>query len=303
MLHKIDMNIFEIVKKFLRDFVWVRDKGFFTGILNSWRQSFWKFFYNLASRHGAKSDEWSCINYGFIPDDGKLLALESSSKKEKCGNTSIQLYHEVANAVPIEGMNIVEVGCGRGGGAAYVAQYLKPKTMTAIDLSTESISFANNTHKPKCPNLHFQTGDALNLPLPADSYDVVLNVESSHCYPDFAQFMREVYRILKPGGHFVMCDLGATKYFPGMEKQMEIVGFSVIVNKDITKNVIDSMKLNSASREQLMRELVSPWWYNNFKFFFVNFAGLEGSNQFNNLVSGEYRYKRYVLQKPTLQGK
>ena len=49
-------------------------------------------------------------------------------------------------------------------------------------------------------------GDAQNLPLEDKTYDVVLNVESSHRYPDFKSFLSEVSRLLKPDGYFLFTD-------------------------------------------------------------------------------------------------
>jgi len=36
--------------------------------------------------------------------------------------------------------------------------------------------------------------------------DLIVNIESAHCYPDFVGFMKEVDRVLNPGGHFMFAD-------------------------------------------------------------------------------------------------
>lgn len=50
-------------------------------------------------------------------------------------------------------------------------------------------------------------GIATNLPFTSRSYDIVLNVESSHLYSDMNKFLEEVCRVLKPGGYFCWSDL------------------------------------------------------------------------------------------------
>ncbi len=45
------------------------------------------------------------------------------------------------------------------------------------------------------------------LPCARDSFDIVVNVESACHHPDRGQFLREVHRILKPGGRVVAMDL------------------------------------------------------------------------------------------------
>ena len=48
--------------------------------------------------------------------------------------------------------------------------------------------------------------NAQNLPFQNESFDAVLNVESSHRYPQMEKFLNEVYRVLKPNGYFLFTD-------------------------------------------------------------------------------------------------
>jgi ubiquinone/menaquinone biosynthesis C-methylase UbiE len=50
----------------------------------------------------------------------------------------------------------------------------------------------------------------MDMPFGPDSFDVVLNVESCHAYRDQAQFLREVARVLRPGGKLHLVDVRAT---------------------------------------------------------------------------------------------
>ncbi len=65
------------------------------------------------------------------------------------------------------------------------------------------------------PALTFRVGDAQATGLPDACVDVVVNVESSHCYGSMDAFIAEVHRVLRPGGHFVWADLrGARRRRP-----------------------------------------------------------------------------------------
>ena len=55
--------------------------------------------------------------------------------------------------------------------------------------------------------MDFVHGDAEKLPFPDQSFDAVINVESSGAYPHFSRFLAEVARVLRPGGHFLYADL------------------------------------------------------------------------------------------------
>ncbi|MEE4247851.1 MAG: methyltransferase domain-containing protein [Kangiellaceae bacterium] len=54
-------------------------------------------------------------------------------------------------------------------------------------------------------------GDAENLSNIRDGIiDILINVESSHCYGNMPAFLREVERVLKPGGYFSFADFRGT---------------------------------------------------------------------------------------------
>lgn len=282
--------------------------GWLSESINYLRQKFWKIFYESQSRWLFHDEQWQYINYGYCSlndNDNKTIPYidDDNDVIEKNGKTSMQLYYEVIKpTLPLTGKNIVEVGSGRGGGAVYIAKYLRPKTMTCIEISYDSVLFANQYQKPKCPDiLHFQQGDATALPLPSKSYDIVLNVESSHCYSSFFKFVSEVYRILQPGGIFVMCDMRITKYIPQTEKEMIQAGFDIIENVDITPNVIKSLEVSTEERIKLVKEINSNLFVNLFPIFYMNYCGIKGSQMYQNFVNGQLTYKRYVLQKPNVK--
>ncbi len=99
----------------------------------------------------------------------------------------------------------MEVVCGRGGGASYIARYLNPLFIKAVDISHKAINYCKSNHKSL--NLEFLQGDAQQLPFDKNAFDVVINVESSHCYPNLSVFFDEVYKVLKPDGYVLYADL------------------------------------------------------------------------------------------------
>ena len=111
----------------------------------SFRKSTRRWLYEVMARN-MRQEIWTFMNYGYACE-----AQESSPDLEPAdepNRLSYQLYHHLANKVPMENKAVLEVGSGRGGGAAY---------------------------------------------------DVVLNVESSHCYGSVPDFLKEAARVLKPG--------------------------------------------------------------------------------------------------------
>jgi ubiquinone/menaquinone biosynthesis C-methylase UbiE len=275
--------------------------GWFTTFTNKLRHRFWVWVYSILSK--TNDDGLQFINYGYVPDDGVLVQLtDDDNALDGYAHVGLQLYHEVANTVPIKDKNVIEIACGRGGGSLYIARYLQPKTMTGIDLCVKSINFANKVLKPKCQmnNLHFQVGNAMDLvDIPSNVYDVVVNVESSHCYPNFSTFMMEVYRILKPGGYCVLCDMRVAQHIQHMENDMVQTGFIIQQNVNITENVLKGLKVCSVKREaKIKAKLGVLYSYSILGPLLCGFAGVEGSVMYEYLEAPSVLCKRYVLQKP-----
>ena len=90
---------------------------------------------------------------------------------------------------------------------------MQPAAYTGLDLNPEGIRFCQRRHAVAA--LTFVQGDAQKLPFPDGSLDAVINVEASHCYPDFPGFVSEVARVLKPGSRFCHADL---RYRSGVDE-------------------------------------------------------------------------------------
>ena len=77
-----------------------------------------------------------------------------------------------------------------------------PQTMLwGLDLSPEMIRRAK---EKQIPHADFCVGDAEFLPYPDQSFDVVLCMQSFHHYPNPEGVLEEVYRVLRPGGRFLL---------------------------------------------------------------------------------------------------
>ena len=113
----------------------------------------------------------------------------------------------------IENKEILEIGCGNGVQALYVNNKFNPLKITGIDLSKANIEIANyERENAKVNNVRFLVDDAQNLiHIPSDSVDVLLNIESAFHYPDKPAFLKEINRVLKPGGQFLVADILSTR--------------------------------------------------------------------------------------------
>jgi len=234
-----------------------------------------------------KNAEVRFMNFGYADDD---LKLEFNAEDEP-NRYSIQLYHHLAAEVDLKGKSLLEVGSGRGGGLSYIAKTFQLKTALGVDLNERAAKFCNDFYK--IDGLSFQQGNAQALAMKDESFDVVLNVESSHRYPDFNAFLGEVSRILEPGGHFLFTDFRYDWEMPELKADLEKLGFEKVFEKTITPNVVKSLALDDERRKVLIRKLAPKVLHP----IALNFAGTVGSETFDWFSSGKYEYFSYVLKK------
>ena len=102
------------------------------------------------------------------------------------------------------------------------------------------IAFCRKRHN--VPGLDFVQGDAENLPFPDQSFDAVINIESSHCYPRFPRFLAEVARVLRPGGHFLYADLRADVRIGDWEAELAGAPIRLRSHADIKMHVLRGLR-------------------------------------------------------------
>jgi ubiquinone/menaquinone biosynthesis C-methylase UbiE len=121
----------------------------------------------------------------------------------------------------VENKRVLEIGCGNGVQAKYILNHFGPSSVTGIDLNHDNIEIANEQKELKqIENVFFFVDDAQNLALiKENSFDVVVNIESAFHYPDKEAFLNEIFRVLKPGGFFVIADILTTKKKKSMSRK------------------------------------------------------------------------------------
>ena len=248
----------------------------------------WRRWYQFLARRFA-IPEWQTMNYGYcalpVPES---LVLEPDEQGERYG---LQLYRAVCGGNSLAQKNVLEVGCGRGGGAAFLHRFGKPAAMTAIDFSAQAVALCNERYKRD--GLTFLVGDAEKMTFPDASFDIVVNVESSHCYGSMPAFLSEVNRILKPGGRFVCADFRDHDKVDAWREQMIASGLKVAVEREITPNVLAALDADNDRKLALMKKILPKSLYAAFS----DFAAVKGSLVYEHFRTGEMKYFRFELVK------
>ena len=100
----------------------------------------------------------------------------------------------------------LEIGCGYGEGIALIKSCFGASRVTAIDLDPEHVTAVADRYVND-PTITLACGDATCLAFSDNSFDLVCNFAVFHHIPDWQRAVDEVFRVLRPGGAFVLEDL------------------------------------------------------------------------------------------------
>lgn len=235
--------------------------------------------YSIIAKQSKTENETSCcgsgcgcatIDYSIMSDDYTSLEgyIADADLGLGCG-----LPTEYANIK--SGDTVVDLGSGAGNDA-FIARNIvgADGRVIGIDMTETMIELArNNAQKLKFENVEFRLGDIENIPLSNNKADVVVSNCVLNLVPDKLKAFSEMYRILKPGGHFNISDIVLEGELPAdLVKEAEMyagcvagaiqkndylamirnAGFTnIVINKEKKINVPDEILLNYLSEEQL----------------------------------------------------
>jgi ubiquinone/menaquinone biosynthesis C-methylase UbiE len=108
----------------------------------------------------------------------------------------------------IGSFDLLDVGSGTGTFAARVVGSSLDVRAVGLDFAPAMSGVAHEKacQSPWAGQLRFVTGDAEHLPFPPDSFDAVTCSNSFHHYPNQQQVVREIRRVLRPGGRLMLID-------------------------------------------------------------------------------------------------
>src|SRR5712691_1078217 len=101
---------------------------------------------------------------------------------------------------------ILDVGCGGGRTVHKLAAIAREGKIYGIDFSEESVAASTITNKQwiEMGRVEIRQGSVSHLPFPDQMFDLATAVETHYYWPDLPADMREVLRVLKPGGVLII---------------------------------------------------------------------------------------------------
>ncbi|MEO0339364.1 MAG: arsenite methyltransferase [Bacteroidota bacterium] len=159
-----------------------------------------------------EKDQSCCSTDCCSPKDEVTIMSEDYSKLDGYVadadlNLGCGMPTEFARIEP--GVTVLDLGSGAGNDV-FIARQLTGETgeVLGIDFTEEMIKKANaNKAKLGFDNVRFIQGDIEDMPIPSNSIDVCVSNCVMNLVPNKQKAYDEVYRVLKPGGHFSISDI------------------------------------------------------------------------------------------------
>jgi ubiquinone/menaquinone biosynthesis C-methylase UbiE/glycosyltransferase involved in cell wall biosynthesis len=144
----------------------------------------------------------------FIPGAGAGIKLEHLHRYALCRELVV-------------GKRVLDIASGEGYGSALLAQ--SAGTVTGVDIAPEAVEHATARYAGRA-NLSYRVGSCAAIPLPDASVDVVVSFETIEHHTQHEQMMREVRRVLVPGGLLVISSPDKRTYsdLPGYQNPYHV---------------------------------------------------------------------------------
>jgi len=127
-----------------------------------------------------------------------------------------------------EDARVLDVGCGSGWASRLLAGFAINGRVTGIDISDEMVSLARESSR-SFPQCDFEIASAEQLPFADNEFTHAFSMESLYYYRDIPKALKEIHRVLKPGGVFVtVMDLylenePSHQWIPGLKVPVELL--------------------------------------------------------------------------------
>jgi SAM-dependent methyltransferase len=167
-------------------------------------------------------DGWCCTDNGDPADFGEPLydAEHRAQLPDAAALASLGCGNPVAVAELREGETVLDLGSGGGIDVILSARRVGPTgTAFGLDMTDEMLALAQqNARDAEVTNVHFLKGYIEQIPLPAESVDVVISNCVINLSVDKPAVLAEIGRVLKRGGHIGISDVVAENHLTPVDR-------------------------------------------------------------------------------------
>jgi SAM-dependent methyltransferase len=189
---------------------------------------------------------------GYTEEELKA-APEGANLGLGCGNP-------VALASLHEGETVLDLGSGAGFDSFLAANKVGEKgKVIGVDMTPEMIEKAKeNAEKSYYRNVEFRLGDIERLPVADGSVDVVMSNCVINLSPDKGKVFQEAFRVLKPGGRFMISDIVLSKELPKFIKDSIEAYIGCLSGAIMKDEYLQKIKVAGFQNVRVVDEILFP---------------------------------------------
>lgn len=173
----------------------------------------WKWFVPLSTFLGTLAyRNWKSGRLSRLVSNLRGFSAPTSSLYERLAELALGRYYDRVTtqlaAICPKG-DALDIGCGPGSIALRLCEVVPGLKVVGLDPSADMLDAARKrSERVGLPGrVDFRAGKAESLPFPDASFDLVYSSLSLHHWDSTATGLREVYRVLRPGGTAVIFDI------------------------------------------------------------------------------------------------
>lgn len=161
----------------------------------------------------------------------KMIGIEKLLNRLQSKKGAIDLTEKLLKFAELNGkQNFLEVGCGNGLVTKYLAQKYTGE-VTGIDIDPEQIALAIK-ETGDIQNISYLEADTTKLPFKNREFDIVLSFGVLHHIENWLDALKEIKRVLKPGGYFLYADIIYPEKITSMDKSSNMSFGLVTIDVD-----------------------------------------------------------------------
>lgn len=236
------------------------------------------------------------FNGGHLPFDPDFVEHPEFVGEQHCA----MMYHQAGQS-QIAALNpapndILDVGCGQGGGLVYLSRLFPNAMFTGTERSRSAVALARKRTRPFV-SANILRGKTNQLAFEPESFDLLISV-GAPTYFGLTTFVKESAKVLRPGG-IVSLSGGYRqgdhkKIEQELRKAAQDFGLEFVSYKDITPNTFASLKADLPRREREVAKV--PW---PFSLYAVKWADMPGSREYQEYETGLRADFAAVLKRPS----